>query len=534
MSAAETEAKQRAADAHTITVTPFLAIKYVGSLLLLVFSIAIVGALIFTGNTRVAKEFNPAVAIIVLILAVLWLTMIEGSQASLVGLPPVDPVLYQDTHPLTYRNASVAFMGDNLDRYLMGRQFMVLLVVFVINQCAGPMDPTVDVLGLPDWVKMIFLDVGLGMIIFTCILGQLTTQVNASHCMIDTINNYFALFTLYTTMVVEWSGIMHASYLIQNILSAISGKPIVTNEEPRRGTTLMFFWARVLMSFAILVFCLAATLVALFQGRTSVSTKYPTITTGVSVFLFFFFMAVVGMLEGMQIAFFAVAQLPADERGTSFFGKLTCDLLFKGNGQNLPGFMIGRQLTVVSSFFLVGSITSMNIVPGEDNIFGVSDGAQAFLNYGFQGAVITTILASITWQLAASAFPIAFLNNPFTYLLLVIALTLEFIGLCSGAWVLARVMKTVLKYNYDEVYVGTPEERMAKGHGDKAMAGGLAGGVYFQCGSHDALDGPIDIADSEDAADEEGSNQGFSAALGQSQDAMDVVIPDDFDDEDDV
>merc|ERR1719148_210017 len=394
---------------------------------------------------------------------------------------------------------------------------MVLLVVFVINQCAGPMDPTVDVLGLPDWVKLIFLDVGLGMIIFTCILGQLTTQVNASHCMIDTINNYFALFTLYTTMIVEWSGIMHASYLIQNLLSAISGKPIVTNEEPRTGAAFAFFWGRVLMSFAILGFCMAATLVALFQGRTSVTTKYPTISTGMSVFLFFFF---------------PVAQLPANERGTSFFGKLTCDLLFKGNGANLPGFMIGRQLTVVSSFFLVGSITSMNIVPGEDNIFGVSDAAQAFLNYGFQGAVITTILASITWQLAASAFPIAFLNNPFTYLLLVIALTLEFIGLCSGAWVLARVMKTVLKYNYDEVYVGTPEERMAKGHGDKAMAGGLAGGVYFQCGSHDALDGPIDIADSEDAADEEGSNQGFSAALGQSQDAMDAVIPDDFDDED--
>merc|ERR1712161_139025 len=205
--------------------------------------------------------------------------------------------------------------------------------------------------------------------------------------------------------------------------SAISGKPIVTNEEPRTGAAFAFFWGRVLMSFAILVFCLAATLVALFQGRTSVSTRYPTITTGVSVFLFFFFMAVVGMLEGMQIAFFAVAQLPANERGTSFF--------------------------------LVGSITSMNIVPGEDNIFGVSDAAQAFLNYGFQGAVITTILASITWQLAASAFPIAFLNNPFTYLLLVVALTLEFIGLCSGAWVLARVMKTVLKYNYDEVYVGT-------------------------------------------------------------------------------
>lgn len=264
--------------------------------------------------------------------------------------------------------------------------------------------------------------------------------------------------------------------------------------------TFAFFWGRVLMSLAILGFCLAATLVALFNGQTSISSKYPSITPGVAVFLFFFFMAIVGMLEGMQIAFFAVAKLPANERGTSFFGQKTCELLFKGNGENLPGFMIGRQLTVVASFFLVGSITSMNIVPGTgQNIFGVSDGAQAFLNYGFQGAVITTILASISWQLAASAFPIAFLNNPATYILLCLALFLEFTGLCSGAWVLARVLKTTLKYQYDEVYVGTPEERAANNHADKAYGDdvGLAGAGFrgFACGSRDALDGPIASVD---------------------------------------
>ncbi|EED92452.1 silicic acid transporter, silicon transport [Thalassiosira pseudonana CCMP1335] len=453
----------------------------------------------FTGNTRVAKDANPWVSLIVCILAIVWLSMIEGQQASLVGLPPVDPDLYKDSHPLTYKNAALAFKGDNLDRYLMGRQFMVLLVVFVINQCSSPLDPTVDVLGLPDGVKFIFLDIGLAMIIFTCILGQLTTQVNASYAMIDFINNYFALFTLYTTMAVEFSGIMHSSYLIQNILSAVSGKPIQTNEEPKTGMTFAFFWGRVLMSLAILGFCLAVTLVALFNGQTSVSVKYPSISPGLSVFLLFFFMAVVGMLEGMQIAFFAVAKLPANERGTSFFGRKTCEILFKGNGENLPGFMIGRQLTVVCSFFLVGSFTSLIIEPGQgENIFGVSDGAQAFLNYGFQGAVITTILASITWQLAASAFPIAFLNNPVTFILLVVALFLERIGLCAGAWVLASAQKKAMKFEYDEVYVGTPEERIANNHADKEyQAGGdvghLTGGGFtgHVCGSHDALDGPI-------------------------------------------
>ena len=504
----DTTKEGSADDSHDVKLTPFTIFRYVASIALLIFSIIIVGALIFTENTRVAKETNAWVALIVCVMAVVWLSMIEGQQASLVGLPPVDPDLYMESHPLTYKNAALAFKGDNLDRYLMGRQFMVLLVVFVINQCAGPLDPKVDVLGLPDGVKFVFLDIGLGMVVFTCILGQLTTQVNASYCMIDFINNYFALFTLYVAMGVEFSGVMHSSYLIQNILSAASGKPIISNEPPRTGFTFAFFWGRVIMSIAILGFCMAVTLVALFNGDTMVSVKYPGIPNGVSVFLFFFFMAVVGMLEGMQIAFFAVAKLPADERGTSFFGRKTCDLLFKGNGQNLPGFMIGRQLTVVFSFFLVASITGLNITPGEgNNIFGIKDGAQAFLNYGFHGAVITTILASISWQLAASAYPIAFLNNPATYVLLCVALFLEWTGLCSGAWVLARIMKSVTKYQYDEIYVGTPEERLANNHADKDMTigqdvGHLAGGGFagHLVGSHDALDGPIQSKDAIDAA----------------------------------
>jgi silicon transporter len=495
------------ADSHDVALTPFTIFRYTYSVILLIFSIVLVIALMFTGNTKLASDASPWAALFVCIAAVVWLSMIEGQQASLVGLPPVDPELYKDTHPVTYLNAATAFLGDNLDRYLMGRQFMVLLVVFIINLCGAPSSGDVDVLGMPGWLKAIFLDVGLGMIIFTCQLGQLTTQVNASHCMLDFINNYFALFTLYVAMTIEFSGVMHSSYLIQNILSVLSGKPIQSNEEeePKRGFTFAFFWGRVLMSLAILGFSLAVIVSALFQGKTMMVVKYPNVPNGASIFLFFFLCSIVGMLEGMQIAFFAVAKLPADERGTTLFGRKTCDLLFKGNGQNLPGFMIGRQLTVVASFFIVASITSMNIQPGSgDNIFGVSDGAQAFLNLGFHAAVVTTIIASITWQLAASAFPIAFLNNPVTYILLCFALFLEWTGLCAGAWVLARVMKKALKYEYDEVYVGTPEERAANNHADKDFAddaGKLYGGGFrgHAVGSHDALDGPIE---SKDAVDE--------------------------------
>ena len=168
------------------------------------------------------------------------------------------------------------------------------------------------------------------------------------------------------------------------------------------------------------------------------------------------------MLEGMQIAFFAVSKIQESERGDSVWAKRTCELLFRGEGHNLPGFMIGRQLCVVSCMFFVARVTSVSIPAGEDNVFGVSDGLQEFFGFGFLGALITTICASISWQLVASAFPIAFLSSPFTYILLRLCLLLEATGLCGAAWVIAAVHRKIAGFQRDEVYIGTAEER-AKG-----------------------------------------------------------------------
>merc|ERR1712083_1111507 len=82
-----------------------------------------------------------------------------------------------------------------------------------------------------------------------------------------------------------------------------------------------------------------------------------------------------------------------------------------------------------------------NLEEGDTTIFGVSEGVQEFFNTGLLGALVTTIIGSITWQLAASAFPLAFLSNPLVYVFLRICLFLEWTGICSGAWVLAAIHK---------------------------------------------------------------------------------------------
>merc|ERR1711935_823505 len=186
----------------------------------------------------------------------------------------------------------------------------------------------------------------------------------------------------------------------------------------------------------------------------------------------------IGLFEGMQIAFFSVSNLPKSERGDSNIALKTCHCLFRNGGKNLSGFMCGRQVTVTLCFFVIARVTTITVDIGTDpNIFGVSDWVQTMFNLGFMGALTTTILGSIAWQLVAGAFPIAFLSNPVVYIFLQIALIIEMTGICPAAWFLGMLQRKAMGFQFDEVYVGTPEERSARGHADDKEVGGATMGT---------------------------------------------------------
>ena len=442
-------------------------VKQVYSTILLIFSVVCIMALIAKRMTGLSSDTHPAVAYIAIWIAILWLTMVEGGQASLVGLAPVNPELYKDSHPISYKCTQLCHKGDNLDRYLLGRQFMVVLVVFTVNISGGPKDA--DLWGFPDWVMNIFFEYGLAMILFTCMVGQLNTQVNASLCMLDYINTYFALFTLWVALFIEFTGLLHSAYVVQLLVAKMAGSKIESLEEPRSAGQEIFFWLRCLMSLAVLGFSFAVTLEALFADKT---TMWAGVPAWLAVIVFFILMSVVGMLEGMQIAFFAVAKIPASERGDSVWALKTCNLLYTGEGNNLPGFMVGRQLCVVSCMLFIARVTSVSIDEGESNIFNANEGLQELFNTGLLGAFITTIVASISWQLVASAFPIAFLSSPITYILLRWCLLLESTGICAGAWVIAGIHKSIAGFQRDEVYIGTAESRSKMDMSDHSIGAG--------------------------------------------------------------
>jgi len=426
---------------------------------LLVFCTVIIMSAIFMENTKIGKDVHPWLSFCLLWGGLAWLSMVEGGQASLVGLPPVDMALYEASHPISHKIMTVINKGDNLDRYLMGRQFLVLALVFLENLAGHPVDESRVILGMPLWVNKALLGTGLGLFFMTAMIGKISAQVNASRCMLDYVNTYFALFTMYVSMAIEISGLLHCCYLAQIIFAWAAGQTLESKEEPRTGVQSIFFWARVLLSLAILVFAFAVTLSALFNNQT---TMWEGVPPGVTVVLFFLFMSIVGMLEGMQIAFFAVAKMPEEDRSDSSWAKKTCDELFANEGRNLPGFMVGRQMCVTLCFFIIARVTTIKLNDGDDNVFGLSNGAQAFFETGLLGALITTIVASIMWQLVASSFPMAFLSTPISYILLRWCLFLEWTGLCQGSWVFAMILRKIAGYKRDEIYIGTAEERKSK------------------------------------------------------------------------
>ncbi len=202
------------------------------------------------------------------------------------------------------------------------------------------------------------------------------------------------------------------------------------------------------MSSAILSFALAVTLEALIKER---SGMWEGVPTSASILIFFVLLCVVGLMEGMQIAAFALLNYPRDELNMHAVASANCKLIF--SGQNLQAFLIGRQIFVASLMFIVARIATIEIAEGEDNVFGVSDGFQKFLNTGLLGAVVLTLFGSLMWRIIASSYPLAFMSNPLSFVIIRICMLLEKTGVCSAAWFFALIHRSVVGYQLDEVYL---------------------------------------------------------------------------------
>lgn len=427
--------------------------KYLYSAGLLIFSIVAVMAVIFTKQTVATDAGVPTLgAFVIFWFLIIWLAKMEGGQACLVGLQPIDKELYAQSHPVSLVSTAAAHKGNNMERFIVGRQFLVLLVVFATNLMASTIEGA-SVLSLSDSMMQSFLGSGVAVTLIAIMIGQ-SAQINAANCMLDFINNHFMVFTTYSSLILDMSGILHSVYLFQIFFARITNSPVESKEPPRTNVQNLFFWARVFFSTATLIFAAVATISALMDEQT---TMYAGVPPMVSILLLLFLLCFVGVMEGMQIALFAVVNFPSEELKMYPFAAKCCELSFRGS--NLQAFLIGRQMLVTFCQFIIARITSCNIQFGEDTVFGVSYSIQKVFNSGVLGAILTTIVGSLAWRIIASSFAITFLSNHLMYAIIRLCLLVEGTGVCSVAWLLADIQKKMIfHYKLDTVYLATTKE----------------------------------------------------------------------------
>jgi Silicon transporter len=422
-------------------------VKFFVSGVLLVFCTTLVTAAVFQKQTKATgyRDMNPIVVFIVLWVVMLFLALIEGGLNCMVGLVPVDKTLYADSHPRAYGCTKIVHKDGNMERFIVGRQYLDLMSIFTINFMACTIKGAA-VLGLPKIVSNIFLDSSLAVILVTIVFGQLVGQINAADCMLDFVNNYVMVAASYLALIVEASGICHAVYFVQLVVESWAGKPSL-----RRGHSTCekaSFWIRVVLSFCLLAFALAATFKALFDGNTMMFDAVPPY---VSLILFVVLVLIVGMLDALQIAFMVVVRSSAHKVDEFPVAKRNCDLVFKG--KNLAAFLLGRQIFQTVIQFAIARIVTFDPRANE-NIFGVSDMLQKAFNAGVLGALIATILASLIWRVLANSFPMAFLSSPLCRPLVRLCLFAEGTGVCSIAWVFASVLRKLTGFNTDDHHLG--------------------------------------------------------------------------------
>jgi hypothetical protein len=158
------------------------------------------------------------VVFIIFCLAGLFLAHLEGLQVAILLAEPHDLTPYKESHPRGYRLMKRATHEKNVRRFLIGRQFFVIFVVFLINQCT--IFPDITNFGAPAAVWFIFFQLGLPTALNVLCFFQLPAQLLGNHDPYLFMNRYGPRFTLEVCLFTEITGLAHFSWVVSAISRA--------------------------------------------------------------------------------------------------------------------------------------------------------------------------------------------------------------------------------------------------------------------------------------------------------------------------
>ena len=197
-----------------------------------------------------------------------WIKQKSSSFSSSGNVAPVDRKLYKDAHEYTYNCSQIIHNGDTIDWYLLGRQVLVVIIVYAVNLSGGT-NEGIELWGLPKWIFDFFR-------FWSCYDPLNTTGWSAklsSKCILPhawllqwLVWSIHAL--LYKCCWVHW----YFTHIISFTVACLTTHSLLVEPNEEECTVIVFFWHRCILALTVLIFCIVVTMVSLIVGKTEVPT----------------------------------------------------------------------------------------------------------------------------------------------------------------------------------------------------------------------------------------------------------------------
>jgi CBS domain containing-hemolysin-like protein len=212
-------------------------VRFVFSAALLTFSAVVTCYAILEQKTAFWNSVPGWAALIIFVVALFFLAVMEGLQIALVELKRQEPESFRVSHPRAYRIGELASKGDNVERFLLGRQVFVVCLVFFVAKLTTIHSTGGDFLfPVHPVIQVIFLETGLLACVLVVIVSQLLPQIIASKYPVQFMQLEIVMKpALLACLALEATGITHMCWvfatLVTRLLKIEDGNGEAVNKE---------------------------------------------------------------------------------------------------------------------------------------------------------------------------------------------------------------------------------------------------------------------------------------------------------------
>lgn len=405
----------------------------------------------------VLKVF-PLVNFLLIVLCLVLLAYVEALHYACVAVEKWDMEPYEQEYPKAVRSWRLVNTPEKVKKFLMGRQFFVIFVVFLIAQNTTYPGIPKNFAGLPQWMVLIFIQTGLPGVCLILTIGQLISQIFIEEYTVHMFNYYGVEFIIRLSLFVEWIGVTHTSWVLYHLSSRLfcgsvrkaqkvidlEGKSNQDNTEDEaispteqiRGSDHVSdfdsqgFTAwdipKFIASLSAVLFSIAVTCVGMATEKyvLPVGAAGAFILANITLGILFY-------LEGLMIAIVATQYWDPEQFKEDYPRAYKMHKLVN-QPENVKRFIIGRQFFTVGTNVLLAQVFVFHTWNAPDNVNKVI--WFIGIKSGLVGVLIILNFVQLCPEMLAAEYPLCFMDMYFSNTIVNMSLFFDMCGVGHAAW----------------------------------------------------------------------------------------------------